>query len=52
MTTETPEEFLDALAEPRRAEIARLDTLIRAAVPDLAARTATGTRPAPRATRA
>jgi hypothetical protein len=31
----TPEEFLDGLAEPRRSEVARLDEVIRAAVPDL-----------------
>ena len=32
----TPEEFLDGLPEPRRAEVAQLDTVIRAAVPELA----------------
>jgi hypothetical protein len=31
----TPGEFLDGLPEPRRSEIARLDAVIRAAVPDL-----------------
>jgi hypothetical protein len=32
----TPEEFLDGLAEPRRSEVAQLDAVIRAAVPELA----------------
>ena len=32
----TPEEFLDGLPEPRRAEVAQLDAVIRAAVPELA----------------
>ena len=31
----TPGEFLDGLPEPRRSEIAQLDAVIRAAVPDL-----------------
>jgi hypothetical protein len=32
----TPAEFLDGLPEPRRAEVAQLDAVIRAAVPELA----------------
>ena len=32
----TPEEFLDGLPEPRRSEVAQLDAVIRAAVPELA----------------
>jgi peptidoglycan/xylan/chitin deacetylase (PgdA/CDA1 family) len=31
----TPEEFLDRIVEPRRSELVQLDTLIRAAVPQL-----------------
>jgi hypothetical protein len=31
----TPGEFLDGLPEPRRTEVAQLDAVIRAAVPDL-----------------
>ena len=31
----TPEEFLDQLPEPRRSEVAQLDAVIRAAVPEL-----------------
>jgi hypothetical protein len=32
----TPEEFLDGLPEPRRSDLAQLDAVIRAAVPELA----------------
>ena len=31
----TPEEYLDALEEPRRSDLARLDALIREVAPDL-----------------